>query len=164
MSPDAPSEPLSEALSAFIQSGLSITVASRDGGMQTSLARCFGCRVSADRRRVTLVVQHAQAAAVLADVRTSGHVAAVFSKPSTNQTVQLKGQDAVVEPQRPFDQVCAGQHVEALLADLHSLHEYGEPLLRAVFQWDPADLCSISFTPSAGFIQTPGPSAGNRLP
>ena len=58
--------PLEPALAAFITSRLSIQVAASDGHGLASLVRAVGCRVSADRCRVTVLVSRSQAAPVLA--------------------------------------------------------------------------------------------------
>src|SRR5688572_8540489 len=90
----AAAPPLSEAVAAFVQSGLSITVASRDDRLVPSIAKAVGCHVSPDRSTVTVLMFANAAEAVCRDIARSGLIAVVLSRPSTHQTVQLKGDDA----------------------------------------------------------------------
>ena len=89
---------LDAELAAFLESGVSIHAASRDAGCVAHLSRAIGCRVDADRRRVTLFLLASQSGAILADFRANGAIAAVFSLPTSHRTVQLKGRDAALAP------------------------------------------------------------------
>ena len=155
--------PLPEELAAFIQGRVGIVMASCDPGLLTSVVFASACRVSPDRRRVTVIVRDTQAAACIADVRATRRIAVSFSLPSTNRSVQLKGSDAIVEPLRPFDLACVGKHTEDFINELLPLRELNEAALNALLQSTPEELVAISFTPTEGFTQTPGPGAGARL-
>ena len=48
--------PLDSEQAEFITGGVSIIVAGRDAGHETSLSRAVGCRVADDRRRVMVFV------------------------------------------------------------------------------------------------------------
>ena len=85
---------LDEDNAAFVQSGVSIVAASRGEDLVPSIARVSGCRVSADRRAVSIYLPHSQALELVEDVRASGRIAVVFSRPSTHRTLQLKADDA----------------------------------------------------------------------
>lgn len=149
---------------AFIRrNGISINVASCAEGRLPRIARATGCRVSEDGGRVSLLVAGSQYAALVEAVRQSGAVAAVFSLPSTHETIQLKATDAGVQEPVPGDIVLAGRYVEAFAAELEPYGYSGE-VIRAVLWCDPAELRVIAFTPTAAFLQTPGPRAGARLP
>ncbi|HSD36301.1 MAG TPA: pyridoxamine 5'-phosphate oxidase family protein [Rhodocyclaceae bacterium] len=160
---EAPIVPLSEEIASFIQGRVSILVASCDPGLLTSVVFALGCRVSPDRRRITILVPALQAAACIADVRATGRVAANFGLPSTNRSVQFKGRDAVVEPPKPFDLACVVKHSQDFIDELLPLREMSREVLETMLQYAPEDLVAISFTPSDGFVQTPGPGAGARL-
>ena len=58
------------------------------------MLRGCGCRVSRDRRRVTVLFDRTRSDHVLDDFVANGRIAVVFSQPSTHQTIQLKGADA----------------------------------------------------------------------
>jgi hypothetical protein len=96
---------LDAELVAFIQGGVSIHAASRSASHEPDLARALGCRVSADRRRVSVFLLASHCGALLADDRANGAVAVVFSLPGSHRTVQLKGKDAAVESPQDGDAV-----------------------------------------------------------
>jgi hypothetical protein len=50
------------------------------------VAPAIGCRITPDSGEVRLFVSRLQAAPVLAHVRETGRLAAVFSRPSTHRT------------------------------------------------------------------------------
>jgi hypothetical protein len=151
-----------EAHAAFMASGVSMHVASRGPANVPSVARALGCRIAPDRSRVTLFVSAAQAPDLVADLRASRMVAAVFSRPSTHQTIQIKGDDATVGTLAEGDRTCVTAYAEALIRDLRTLG-YTEAFGRALVAFDPADLIAVGFTPKAAFRQTPGPNAGAPL-
>ena len=80
---------------AFMQGGVSIVASSRDSNNTPSMARCLGCRVSTDRKLVTLLVPKSQSRELLEALTLTHQIAVVFSEPSTHRTIQLKGTDAV---------------------------------------------------------------------
>lgn len=159
----AAAEPVLDAdHAAFIQSGVSVIVASRDAANVPCLARAIGCRVSEDRRRVTVYLAAFQAAALLAAIRADGAIAVAFNLPSTHRAYQLKGADAAVVPLDRTDVERARRYVEAFCADI-GLLEYSDTYGRALLWFDPAELTGVAFTPLAAFEQTPGPRAGERI-
>lgn len=153
---------LPEAVAEFIQSGVSITVASRDDRLVPSIAKAVGCRVSADRRHVTILMSALAAEVLARDVARQGQVAVVFSRPTTNQTVQLKGRDAVSVPVQPADGALVRRYLALLADDLGPLG-WDQSYVDAVFWHDPAQLIAIRFAPEGAFQQTPGPGAGKAL-
>ena len=156
-------EPLLDAdHAALIQSGVSIVVASRDATNAPRVARALGCRVSADRRRVTVYLGAFQAAPLLAAIRAEGAIAVAFNLPSTHRALELKGTDAAAVPLDRSDVEHAQRYVDAFAADI-GLLGYAEAYGRALLWFDPAELTGIAFTPAAAFEQTPGPRAGVRL-
>lgn len=147
--------------SAFVTGGVSIIAASRGADDWPAIARAAGCRVSRDGRGITLFVSASQGSALLAAVRSTGAISAVFSQPSTHRTIQLKGNDAVVGALQPGDAQLIERYAEAFAAELSGLG-YSE-VGRAVV-WAPLDeLLAVAWTPSSAFDQTPGPRAGTRL-
>lgn len=102
------------------------------------------------------------AAALIDDVRRTGSIAAVFSKPSTHETMQLKGTDARIVPTEPGDEALAQGYVEAFVAELVPFG-YPASVIRAFLTCPPEDLVAVTFTVAAAFSQTPGPQAGEPL-
>jgi hypothetical protein len=153
---------ISAQVAAFIQSGLSITVAARGERLVPSISRAVGCRVDADLRQVTVLVFADQAEAVCRDIANNGLVAVCFSRPSTHETVQLKGADAVPVRATPQDVAAARRSVGQFAEDLGPLG-WNRQFIDTLCWRDPADLLGIRFTPQSAFAQTPGPSAGTAL-
>jgi hypothetical protein len=147
---------------AFIQTGVSIVAASRDASHVPSIARVSGCRVSADRRAVTIFAPRSQAAQLLADLESAGRIAVVFSRPSTHRTLQLKGDDARVRAATTAEAAYVETYVEAFAREVATLGHTSEQA-RTLLTIRPDDLCAIDFTPNAAFEQTPGPKAGSPL-
>ena len=154
--------PLDEANAAFIQSGVSLIAASRNAANMPTLARALGCRVSADRRRVTVFVARSQAAVLLDNVVATGTVAVVFTQPSSHRAIQLKGSDAKLLPLEAGDRKIMTALVEGFATELAPLG-YSGAFVRALLACPPEDVVAIAFTPDAAFSQTPGARAGAPL-
>lgn len=159
--PPVQSLPLDLEHAAFIQGGVSVVVSARNDALVADVVRACGCRVSRDRRRVTVLVEHVRSGSVLEDVGANGRVAVVFSQPSTHRTLQLKGVDATVTRGTAADLRISRRHLAAWVADMQRLG-YDADFARAV-RGEGTDLAAINFSVAAAFEQTPGPAAGRRL-
>ena len=147
---------------AFIQGGVSIIAAARDGTNDTTVARAMGCRVLPDRRQVTIFLSAAQSGALLSDIRANGILAVVFSQPTSHRTIQLKGTDAVVVSLENDDPHIWAAYREQLTGELKALG-FSDAFVRAMLKAPSGDVVAVTFTPSAAFLQTPGPKAGTPL-
>jgi hypothetical protein len=154
--------PLDPEHAEFITSGVSIIVAGRDASHETTLTRAVGCRVTDDRRCVTVLVCASQCGALLADVRANGIIAAVFTQPSTHRAIQLKGTDAAIAPLAGDDPHLFTAYRSKLAAEIAPFG-HSEAFVRKLLSVSPGDVVAIAFTPSAAFLQTPGPRAGSPL-
>lgn len=157
-----PATLLDAAHAEFIQSGVSVVVASRNAAFEPDVVRGCGCRVSRDRRRVTVLIDRARADSVLADFAANGMIAVVYSQPSTHRTIQLKGSDARLVDSAPADPALAEAHRDRWIAELCQLG-YTPAFAAAVWGPLPRALAAVAFTPTAAFQQTPGPGAGQPL-
>ncbi|MFZ5557181.1 MAG: hypothetical protein ACOZDY_10755 [Pseudomonadota bacterium] len=154
---------LSAENAAFVQQGVSVIAGARDRDNVPTLVRGVGCRVAADRDRVTVFLPASQCAELLANVRDNGAIAVVFCQPSTHRTIQLKGTDATVVPLAPGDHERMAAQAAALAADIIGIG-YREAPVRTLLAYAPEDVVAVAFTPAAAFQQTPGPNAGARIP
>lgn len=159
---DASARVLDEEEARFICSGISISAAACRSGGVASLARAVGCRVSDDRTTVTVMFGSTASAALLDDVRRTGTIAVVFSRPIDHRTLQLKGKDALIVPLEPGDAETSARQVENFVDGLSALG-YQAPVVRCFLANPPEDLVAVRFTPGAAFSQTPGPKAGEAL-
>jgi hypothetical protein len=153
---------LDETNAGFITSGVSINASSRTDENIPVMGRVAGCRVSTDRRTVTLFLSNACAPELIEAVRKSGQIAVVFSSPLTAQALQLKGADAAVVRPQDQDFKVLEQHCDTFVTEVCPL-DYTEAAIRAYLWFDPADICAVTFTPREAFVQTPGPRAGEPL-
>ena len=159
---DAPQVLLDPEVAAFIQGGVSVVIAGRNAELVPDVARGCGCRVSRDRRRVTVLVESGRAEILLADIGATGKVAVVFSQPSTHRTIQLKGDDATIVPVTKSERRIADHHLLAWVADLVSAG-FRADFAAALRGRAERSVAAIRFTPTSAFEQTPGPAAGQRL-
>jgi hypothetical protein len=153
---------LDAELASFVQGAVSLHAASRDARNVPSLARALGCRVSPDGQRVTIFLQASHCATMLADFRDNGAIALVASLPTTHRTVQVKGHDATLEPLQDDDAVRIARYREGFVEQLSALG-YPPELPRTLLAGPRSDFVAVTFTPSAAFLQTPGPNAGTAL-
>jgi hypothetical protein len=153
---------LPEEIATFIQSGISMTLASRDDRFVPSIAKGVGCRVSPGRDEVTVLVFANTAEALLRDVAHCGLLAAAFSQPSTNRTLQIKGRDVTTAPAGPADVALTRRFIALFAEELRPLG-WSADYVHDVFWDDPVHLVALHFTPEGAFQQTPGPDAGAAL-
>ena len=156
-----PSSPIGAAQAALITGRVSIIVASRDAQRRPHLMRAVGCRLSPDWRRVTVLLPEDGGRQVLEDLRDNRQIAAVFSRPSSNVTVQLKGDDATVTPSGEEDKALAESYLQGFIEEIGQLGHSAE-VAHTILGHDGA-LTSVHFTVAAAFEQTPGPTAGQPL-
>ena len=154
---------LDAELVAFMQGGVSMHAASRDARNVPNLSRGLGLRISSDRTRVTVFLLASHSGAMLADFNANGRIALVVTLPSTHRTVQLKGEDASIEPLQEGDHILIARQREAFVKDLVGMG-YATPLGDLLLAGSRGDVVAVGFTVTAAFIQTPGPSAGAPLP
>jgi hypothetical protein len=146
----------------FIERRVSIYVAGRNADNVPTSARGWGCKVSHDGRTITVFVARAQSAALLRDIEENQRVAAVFSRPTSNRTVQFKGRDARIAALAPDDPQTIAAYVGSFLVEVQKLG-HPAPFVHAMFTARPDEMAAIVFTATDGFAQTPGPGAGAPL-
>jgi hypothetical protein len=141
---------------------LSILGASRGPDNIPFVARAIGCRFSSDLRQATLFFPKADAREMLANIAENGRLAAVFSLPSTHQSLQLKGLDARMARVVKADFELVNSYCHAFVDHLEKLG-FARKAIETMLAFEPNDLCAATFTPSAAFSQTPGPNAGRAI-
>jgi len=157
-----PTTALDADTAEFIQRRVSIYAAGRDARNIPVSARAYGCKVSADRRTLTVFVMRPQATRLLENVARNQQLAVVFSRPTTHKTVQFKGNDARIVALAPGDIQLIAEWIGSFVVELAELG-FTAPFVHAAFAVPPDEVVAITFTPADGFAQTPGPGAGARL-
>lgn len=125
---------------------------------------CWGMagQVLAEGLIVEAWVREDQARQLLADVRATGRVAAVFSEPFTNFAVQFTGVDGQIRAATREDEAFLQRHVGHMVHELDRVG-FGEAFARTLFGQSWSQLAVLRFTASQSYIQTPGPRAGTAL-
>jgi hypothetical protein len=148
---------------AFLQiEHLSILAASHGPKNTPFVVRALGYRLSADAKRITIIVSNSDAAELLDQVASNRMIAVIWALPSTHQALQLKGSDAKVEKLARTDVALARSYRQAFADHLAKLGYPGE-VFEALLDCDPEGLRAVTFTPTAAFSQTPGPGAGHAI-
>lgn len=160
---DAAAPLLDEASVAMIQSPQSAKlVAAADSALLASGAHAYACRVAPDRRSIAVVVSRTQSAVVLDSIAVTRRVALVACHIRTYQTVQVKGDDALIQPAGAADRQALEDFCRGFVEYSASLG-YERDAMRVHMFCDPADAVVVCFTARRAFNQTPGPAAGQPL-
>jgi hypothetical protein len=149
-------------LAAFMESGISLNLASCDSARMPSVARAIGCRVTDGGRTVRLLVSRQQCAKVLDHIAQSGRVAVVISRPSTHRTVQVKAEGARIDSASADDLAAVHRYLDSFPAELAPMN-YDPAMIRSFLRCPDEDVCAVVFTPCSAFSQTPGSGAGREL-
>lgn len=153
---------LDEAQARFLTERVSILAASCNSACEPSVARAFGCRVAPDRRSITVFLSVAQSAALLSGVRCGAAVAVVFSRPTTHQTLQLKGAEARIVSLEPGDRALMRDYGQSFRDEISALG-FDDAFTSAILAAVEEEAVGLVFEPIAAFEQTPGPLAGQPL-
>ncbi|WP_243295353.1 hypothetical protein [Geothrix mesophila] len=157
-----PSLFLDPELTRFVMGGVSINAGSASAEGVPSLCRASGCRVDPATGRLRLFFAGPQAVDLVRDTTQSGALAVVFSEPPTHRTVQIKGQDARIEPLAESDLACVRAYRTAFAQCLVFMG-FTEVMVRTLLDCPDEALVALTFTPSALFNSTPGAQAGTPL-
>ena len=154
------SKPLiSNDLLEFIESGLSITVATRDGELQPNGAMAWAAQVDPDRAHLTVFLYEKAAESVLRELESHPEIAVLFEKPSNHHGCQIKGIFESTRAGRPAERAIVERQRAGFFADLDGL---GIPsAMYAGWKFWPCRALYLRATQF--FEQTPGPGAGEPL-
>ncbi|MGC3996745.1 MAG: hypothetical protein QM767_04105 [Anaeromyxobacter sp.] len=150
---------ISPELAAFIESGVSILVGTRDARLFPECMRGMGARVEAGGAELTVFLPDAVSTRLLDDLRDNGRVAVTFSRTMDHKSVQVKGRVVALGPAAPEDRAevdrfrCAWSQM---------VGEVGVPprVTLRMAHWP----CHAARLRVEGlFVQTPGPGAGQPL-
>jgi hypothetical protein len=146
-------------LAAFLEEGVGIHIATRNGSLEPNGARAIAVTVEADRKHFVVYVARVAAARILPDLEANGQAAVGFGRPVDDRACQVKGEFVAVrdatDEERP--------HVLAQWDGfLGSLEKIGIPRA-ATKTWVTWPAVAIRLRANALFEQTPGPQAGAPL-
>ena len=154
---------LDETVLRFLDRSLSVNVATSDRDGRPLVARAVAARVAPGGERLTVLIDGRANAALVAAVAGTGRLAVVFTEPSTHRSIQIKDDAATVAAPTVEEAALPGPYIDGFIAELAGMG-FTEAFVRAVMEFDPADLVALHLDPAAVFDQTPGPRAGERIP
>ena len=154
---------LDETVLRFLDRSLSVNVATSDRDGRPLVARAVAARMAPGGERLTVLIDGRANAALVAAVAETGRLAVVFTEPSTHRSIQIKDDSASVAAPTVEESALPGPYIDGFIAELAGMG-FTEAFVRAVMEFDPADLVALHLAPAAVFDQTPGPKAGERIP
>ena len=137
-------------------------VAAADRSLQAGGVHAYACRVAPDRSVITVVLSRSQSATVLDSIAATRRIALVACHIKSYQTVQLKGDDAIILPPTDADRQAVVDYCRGFVEYTTELG-YDGAAMRAHMACERDDAIVVRFTGRRAFNQTPGPSAGQPL-
>jgi hypothetical protein len=145
-----------EDLGAFLESGLAIVVATRNGDLEPDGAAALAVRVHENRAGMTVFFYHEAATEMLRNLASHSEIALDLDLPTTHRACQVKGRYVASRPAREEERPEIERQVEGLAADLEAI---GIP--RAMMSgWMTWPCTALEVRVTELFEQTPGPGAG----
>jgi hypothetical protein len=151
---------LPEEFKAFLESGVSISIATRNAALEPDGTRVWAAKVDDDRVHVTAYLTAKTADPILTNLEANQRVAICFDRPSDSLACQLKGVFVDSRRCRPDERAEIERQFECFLADLKIIGVPSE-LFTGWVRW-PA--VAVRFKVTDVFKQSPGPGAGERMP
>lgn len=153
-------DPLSAEFVGFLESGLSIHVATRDAGLAPHGATAWAVEVDPTGTQLVVYVHEFESASVMADLRANGEIAVGFGRPTDDRACQLKGTFEGADPAPDSARDLVARQAEGFRRELEQV---GIP--RALTAgWETWPCVAIRMRVRDVFVQTPGPGAGERMP
>ncbi|HSV79034.1 MAG TPA: hypothetical protein VLK85_07475 [Ramlibacter sp.] len=158
----SPAVQLPADLVAMMARGVSVIVGSRDAALRPSLMRAVGSQVADHGQQVTVYLWRPQSRQLIQDIAATGHIAVVFSEPSTHRSVQLKARQAEIRNATADDAPVLAAYLAAMEREIQRVG-FEPRLTRAMLAHRLEDVVAVRFTPEQAFEQTPGARAGSAL-
>lgn len=147
-------------LAAFLESGIAIVAATRDGDLQADGAVAWAARVHDDRMTLSVYFFEQAARDMLRNLERHPEIAIDFDKPTTHRACQVKGRYVGSRPAEDGERPFVERQVEAFAAELE-----GIGIRRAVAAaWRTWPCVAIDLAVTHLFEQTPFPGTGEPLP
>jgi hypothetical protein len=115
--------------------------------------------VSTDGTSAELFVDRPAGDQMIADLRANGRIAATFTYPATNRTIQLKGRCLEIGDPAAEDWGWIERHRNGF-AQVVAYYGYPAHIVRNLWSMQ---VTRVRFSVEDIFNQTPGPGAGSRL-
>jgi hypothetical protein len=157
----AADSPISVEVAAFMQSGISVTVATVTADLQPIAGFALACRI--DEAGTVRVLLRKPANPALLNVVAQGRPIAVsMSRPHDHRTIQIKAPAARIAAVRPDDLPEIARQTAGMRDELIG-GGYDRVLSAAYVAYEPGEVVALELRPNRIFVQTPGPGAGSEL-
>ncbi|MDF2180346.1 hypothetical protein P2G88_18975 [Aliiglaciecola sp. CAU 1673] len=153
---------ISDAILDLINQGVGIFAASSNSNCVPALSYVVGCRIHEGRQAITLFVDASEAGCLLENAKSSGRLSAVFSCPSTHQTIQIKGLVLKVSPASTEDFRYIEETVQRFTSDVMGLG-FSKDYCVFMNAYDANAIMALTLQPQHIFDQTPGSQAGKLM-
>jgi hypothetical protein len=151
---------IDEPMAAFIEGPVMIILSVADRMGRPTIARGVGARFEAQAGAIVVLVSRRQWPGLTGAIAPGGQVAVTFCRAADYTTYQIKGRVCLVEDADAEALDLAARYVRITGETLGGLG-VGQALID---QWvHPEDVVRLAFAPTAVFVQTPGPGAGQAL-
>lgn len=150
---------INDELAGFLESGLPISVATRDADLQADGVWGWALRVDDDREHCTVYLFEKAAAAMLRNLDSHPEIAVVVDRPMDHRACQLKGLFESSRRARASERTVVERQREGVFGELEGI---GIPrAMLAGWKWWPA--VAVRFRVTHLYEQTPGPGAGEPM-
>lgn len=150
---------ISEELKTFLESGLSIVVATRDGRLQPDGASGWAVSVDDSGDRLTLYLHPQAADEMLRNLERHPEIAVNFDLPTSHRACQVKGRFLAARKARKAEKPIVERQMDAFAADLVQI---GVPRVMTG-GWEIWPCVALEVEVTELYEQTPGPGTGGPL-
>jgi uncharacterized protein (DUF1786 family) len=159
MLPVEPTPRISRDLARFLESGLAIVVATRDGELQPDGTVGWAVRAHEDGRGLTLYLHEQAAAEMLRNLERHPEIAINLDQPTSHRACQVKGVYLSHRKATDAERPTVDGQVEGFARELEAI---GIP--RAMCEaWQVWPATALELRVTRLFEQTPGPGTGEAL-
>lgn len=150
---------ISPELATFLESGLSITVGTRNGELEPTGARAWAVRVHDDRAHLSVFLYEKSVDGVMKNLASHPEIALAIDRPTDSRACQLKGIVVASRAAKPEERAEVERQVDGFLSELETLGIPRE--MTAGWNFWPCVVVDARITQL--FEQTPGPGAGEPM-
>jgi hypothetical protein len=152
--------PLPDELVTFTEGGLSLLVATCSAELVPDCVRACGVRVWPGACQLTVLIPAATGAASIANLKSNPRLAMTLAHIPSHRTVQIKGTVTAVRDGTAEDRAHA-EHYRARFAEALAWVGQLTSLTSRLSVWP---LHAVDLDIAVVFAQTPGPTAGAKMP
>lgn len=157
----AAGSPIGVELAAFMQSGISVTLAVVTADLRPIAGFALACRVD-EAGTVRVLLRKPANSALINVVAQGGPIAVTVSRPQDHRSIQIKAPAARIAAVRPDDLPEIARQTTGMRDQLIRC-DYNPVLSAAYVAYEPGEVVALELKPDRIFVQTPGPGAGSEL-